>query len=123
MTENPIKIEKGTVFICGKASEIEVAAFQEFADFEAKLKAKGIKCINMHTIFDNLDTESFTISECVNRCAAYLVMCDKVVTLNNWQQCFNAQSLINVARALTKTIVHADRFLELIEKESQNVSA
>lgn len=101
MKKNPLDIEPGTIFITGMYKTTTGQNDEAFGSIEKKMLAKGYKVFN-----------PFKCSPPLNALerVSFMVMCDKVCTLTDWNQDPEAFREVQIARNLNKEIFISESF-------------
>lgn len=102
MLRQPIDIKPGTIFISGAyTNSTGMENRKPFFDLESKLRERG------YTVFNPLNNMH---SKGANNRLAFLVMCDRVVTIAGWELDVHAQTEVRVARIMGKEILIGETF-------------
>jgi hypothetical protein len=105
-------IKSGTHFICGPFNE-KVDINQVFKDFAAKeevINSFGINTYNPVEFYRQMGSDGFRIKHFLNIQVAFLAMCEKVVTLDEWDNCPEANKIVDIARIMGKEVVSFSAF-------------
>lgn len=110
---NLTDIKIGTYFICGPFNEkVDInKAFQDFANKEEMLNSFGINTYNPVEFYRQMGADGFRMKHFLNIQIAYLAMCEKVITLNDWKDCPEANKIVDIARIMGKEVVSYSAFI------------
>jgi hypothetical protein len=104
LLKNPFDIKSNTIFICGPVNKDEHVRYFEHEKIEKRLKELGYLCFNPLKYVDAKDFK---------KRFAFLSMCEKIVTIKDWE--FNEQCLkeVQVARLQGKEVMMSDKYFFL----------
>ncbi len=103
----------GTIYICGPVTGLPLNNFPAFQEAEEELTKLGAKCLNPHSLFENLVTKHYEHDDYMRVCISALALCDSVVTLNGWEQSKGADMEVKIARLMNKEVVPLHKFIAL----------
>jgi hypothetical protein len=109
MKTNPLHIEPGTFFICGGPNLTTGTQNHHFEEVEKMLKEKGYPVFNPEAHEECKDFKT--------RCS-FLAMCDKVVTLPDWDRFENSVKEVQIARSMGKYLIFSETLLRTLNKEA-----
>lgn len=111
MKTNILQIPRDAIFLCGGDATTSGEANADFAEMEKKLLDKGYNVFNPVGIADHHER------------LASLIMCDKVVTLPDWERWERSVTEAQVARAIGMEIIHAAGFERWEEREALRIKS
>lgn len=115
MLDNPFNVQPGTFFICGPVPPPGIVN-PFFDKTEKHISEKNYPVFNPEKNVQCKD---------LNRRLSFLVMCDFIVTLPEWENCSNARNEVAMAKSLGKTLIFSEAFdhWDSNRKNLENASA
>lgn len=109
----PSAILPGTYFLCGPINEKGPMAetMKLFSEKQNTLIQLGFKVFNPLDVFKDWDIYDISISKFDKYQYSCLAMCDKVITINEWEQSAVSKKIVDIARIMEKEIISYSAFI------------
>jgi hypothetical protein len=114
--KSPLNILPGTIFILGATGFDSAFDIQEYQMAQDMTNAMNFDVINPMDILDGVDApRPYTDKDLLADWVCYLAKCEKVVTLNSYEQSPLSNKILKIAQSMGKEVILADKFFKNIK--------
>jgi hypothetical protein len=111
--KSPLNILPGTIFILGATGFDSAFDIQEYQIAEDMTKAMNHEVINPINILDGIDAPApYRDTDLLADWICYLAKCEKVVTINSYEQSPLSNKILKIAQSMGKEVILADKFFK-----------
>lgn len=113
--KSPLNTSPGTIFILGATPLDKFYDRQEYQIAHDKTVAMNYEAVNPIEILEGVDPKfPYLEYELLADWICYLAKCDKVLTLNSYEQSLIGNKILKIAQSMGKEVMLAEKFFKHI---------